>query len=59
MNIELKPTCENILKTIKDDVIKRNDTLKKFISILYSLEDNNIISLNGEWGSGKTFLSSK
>lgn len=56
MNIELKPTCENILKTIKDDVIKRNDTLKKFISILYSLEDNNIISLNGEWGSGKTFF---
>ena len=29
MNLELKPTCENILKTIKDDIIKRNDTLKK------------------------------
>ena len=56
MNLELKPTCENILKTIKDDIIKRNDTLKKFISILYSLDDNNIISLNGEWGSGKTFF---
>lgn len=56
MNIELKPTRENILKTIKDDVIKRNDALKKFISILYSLDDNSIISLNGEWGSGKTFF---
>lgn len=28
MNFELKPTHENIIKTINEDVIKRNKTLK-------------------------------
>lgn len=56
MNLDLKPTYENIIKTIKDDVLGRNDILKRFVKILYFIKDANIISLNGEWGSGKTFF---
>lgn len=56
MNFELKPTHENIIKTINEDVIKRNKTLKNFVKFLYTIKDINIISLNGEWGSGKTFF---
>ena len=56
MNLELQPTYENIIKTIKEDVLGRNETLKRFVKILYLMKDVNIISLNGEWGSGKTFF---
>lgn len=56
MNLELKPTYENIIKTINEDVLGRNDILKRFVKILYLIKDVNIISLNGEWGSGKTFF---
>lgn len=56
MNLELKPTYENIIKTINEDVLGRNDILKRFVKILYLIKDINIISLNGEWGSGKTFF---
>lgn len=56
MNTELKPTNENIIRTIKDNVLGRNDTIKNFIKILYSMSEQNIISLNGDWGTGKTFF---
>ena len=56
MNFELKPTYENIIKTINEDVLGRNEILKRFVKILYLIKDVNIISLNGEWGSGKTFF---
>lgn len=56
MNIELKPTQENIIKTIKNDILGRNITLKRFVKALYLMKEPNIISLNGEWGAGKTFF---
>lgn len=57
MNTELKPTQENILNTIKDNKLGRNATIKNFIKILYAMSEQNIISLNGDWGSGKTFFT--
>lgn len=56
MNTELKPTHENIVKTMKDNILGRNNTIKNFIKILYSMSEQNIISLNGDWGTGKTFF---
>lgn len=56
MNTELKPTNENIIRTMKDNVLGRNNTIKNFIKILYSMSEQNIISLNGDWGTGKTFF---
>ena len=56
MNTELKPTQENIIKTIKDNILGRNNTIKIFTKMLYSMSEQNIISLNGDWGTGKTFF---
>ena len=56
MRTELKPTQENIIETIKSNVLGRNKTIKNFIRVLYSMPEQNIISINGDWGSGKTFF---
>lgn len=56
MNTELKPTQENIIKTIKSNILGRNNTIKIFTKMLYSMSEQNIISLNGDWGTGKTFF---
>ena len=56
MNLELKPTYENIVKTINEDILGRNEILKRFVKILYLTKDIHRISLNEEWGSGKTFF---
>ena len=53
---DLKPTDENLLKTLKDDTIERNASIFNFIRILDSLEDSCSIALEGNWGSGKTFF---
>lgn len=42
MNIELKPTYENIIKTIKNDILGRNITLKRFVKALYLMKGPNI-----------------
>lgn len=56
MNTELKPTQENIIKTMKDNILGRNRIIRNFIKILYSMTEQNIISINGDWGAGKTFF---
>ena len=56
MNTELKPTYENIIETIKTDVLGRNVKIKEFVKILFAISDTNIISLDGDWGTGKTFF---
>ena len=53
---DLKPTDENLLKTLKEDTIERNASIFNFIRILDSLEDSCSIALEGNWGSGKTFF---
>lgn len=56
MNTELKPTQENIIKAMKDNILGRNRIIRNFIKILYSMPEQNIISINGDWGAGKTFF---
>lgn len=56
---ELELTEENIAKTIKDDLINNNKKLFSLIDLVSNIEDNMIVCIDGERGSGKTFLVSQ
>ncbi|MGN1311868.1 MAG: P-loop NTPase fold protein [Bacilli bacterium] len=53
---ELKITSENIEKTLKNDVLNRKKTLLQLVKLLNSLDENFVISIDGNWGVGKTFF---
>lgn len=53
---ELKPTYENLLDTMINDSIGRNNDIHRFAEILNTLEDSCSIAVDGKWGSGKTFF---
>lgn len=53
---ELAPTKENIIKTLKDDSIYRNREVAEFIQLLDNIEGNASISIDADWGNGKTFF---
>lgn len=55
-SFELKPTHENFLETLCNDSLGRNSDLFYFIQILNNINDGCSISLDGGWGSGKTFF---
>ena len=55
-NYDKNITNENIIDTLKNDYIERNSKLNKLIEILLSQTDNKVISIDGNWGSGKTFF---
>ena len=55
-SLELKPTKENLLNMFLQDSIGRNEEIFYFIDLLNSINTNYAISLDGEWGSGKTFF---
>ena len=52
----LDPTEENIIKTLKRDLLKRNTDIVYFYNLLLSQSDAASIALDGRWGSGKTFF---
>jgi hypothetical protein len=52
----LEPTNENIIKSLSDNIIQRNSDLIDFLRILDDIDGNFFVSLDGEWGSGKTFF---
>lgn len=49
-------TLETIKKTLIEDIIGRNNKLGLFVSMLNSLDAPSIVSLDGAWGSGKTYF---
>lgn len=53
---EIQPTDENILKTLLEDTIGRDKDIRYFIQTLDKLEGHWSISLDSQWGSGKTFF---
>lgn len=53
---ELEPTFDNICTTILNDPIKRNEFLFTFYDLLNNCSSATSISLDGQWGSGKTFF---
>lgn len=54
--LELMPTDENILKSLEEDIFKRNQELGYFIQLLDNIEGPYSLAVNGSWGSGKTFF---
>lgn len=55
-SFELKPTEDNLLRTMQENSIGRNGSLFSFVKLLNVLDSNCSISLDGAWGSGKTFF---
>lgn len=53
---DLQPTWDNLLQTFSNDTIGRNQDIAYFINIINAIEDGCTISLDGNWGSGKTFF---
>lgn len=54
--IELEPTKKNLIDTLQKDAVDRNKELIDFIQILDNIDGSFNISIDGGWGSGKTFF---
>lgn len=55
-SLELLPTDENILDTLYQDAFGRNTEIASFLNILTNIEGHFVISIDGKWGTGKTFF---
>lgn len=55
-NLDLKLNEENIHYVLKNNFINRNRYISSFLKLINGLEENKIIALDGEWGSGKTWF---
>lgn len=53
---ELDVNEENIKKTIATDVLGRNGSIFNFLKLIYSINTKSTISIDGNWGTGKTFF---
>ncbi len=53
---ELEPTFDNLYDSIDKDYLNRNQYLFKFYDLLNNISSSASISLDGPWGSGKTFF---
>lgn len=54
--LDLKPTDKNIYDAFIDDKIGRREQVLNFVKMLNVIEDNCVVALEGNWGSGKTFF---
>lgn len=55
-DFELRPTEDNIFKTLTTDVLERKGDIVYFGRILNFLRGGRAIALDGQWGCGKTFF---
>ena len=53
---DLEPTDSIIEDTIKKNNVDNKNYIESIIGLLANIEDNYVICVDGEWGSGKTFL---
>lgn len=53
---DMQLTEENLTNSIEKDYLGRNKKLDKLITILNSLNSNVVISIDGNWGTGKTIF---
>lgn len=53
---ELLTSDDNIFNTINDDWLGRNSKIINLMKLLNNVNENIIISIDGEWGTGKTFF---
>lgn len=52
----LEPTQENIILTMKNNVLGRNEEVYSLASFCNDLEKKSSIAIDAPWGSGKTFF---
>ncbi len=52
----LQPTDDNVISTIKENLLDRNSYLAYFIKLIRALDGGSVVALDGRWGSGKTFF---
>ena len=53
---EMLPTKDNILLSIKEDLVKRNESVWYFAHLCNQLDGGCTIALDAKWGYGKTFF---
>lgn len=53
---ELIPDDDNIEATINEDLLGRNKKLINLMKLLNNINENFLMSIDGEWGTGKTFF---
>ncbi len=53
---DMQLTEENLVDSIEKDYLGENKKLSKLIDILNSLNSNVVISIDGNWGIGKTIF---
>lgn len=57
MKRDLEPTIENIIKTLKEDTIIRNENIIETMNLIKEdFNDGGVLFIDGKWGSGKTFF---
>lgn len=54
--LQEEPTSENIVQALKDDKLMRLADICAFVNLLAQLPGNYVMTVNGRWGSGKTFF---
>lgn len=54
--LDMKPTSDNLFDALKEDTVGRNEDVFRFASILNKINGRCSIAVDGNWGSGKTFL---
>lgn len=54
--LTLEATDENILDSIRNDLMHRSTDVSDFISMLDTIDYNAFISIDAMWGEGKTFF---
>lgn len=50
------PTDENLINSLSNDTVNRNKDIAYFVKLLSSITGNFTISIDDEWGNGKTFF---
>ncbi|MBR4907976.1 MAG: hypothetical protein IKZ43_03065 [Acidaminococcaceae bacterium] len=55
-SFELEPTKENLLETLKNDTIGRNQFIYHFVRLCNALDNKCSIAIDARWGNGKTFF---
>ena len=53
---EIKPSTENVIDMLEKDAIDRNKYIVRFLEMLDNTDYNFTIFINGDWGTGKTFV---
>ena len=56
ISYELKPTFDNLKKSILEDSVGRNKSIAHFVELLDEIDGNVAIALDDSWGNGKTFF---